>query len=211
MKSNNKISMHSTAELIEHRQLITSSGNQYRLESVRSCAVGDQSHKYKAIDVEVKVTIGRNTIGQYSQETGDYDSQPRPKCMIKKYIGSLEISIRNESSMNHYIRSLPGSEEVVARFIESAYCVTNSSYYLITEKCGENDLFDAVQLTHGGMPERLARLVFGNLARNVKFLHDHGIAHRDLTSMNVILGSNSQVKLIDFEMAVLLSILHGED
>merc|ERR1711902_321049 len=38
------------------------------------------------------------------------------------------------------------------------------------------------------------------IAQGIEFLHEHGIAHRDIKMMNVVLVNN-EAKLIDFDMA----------
>jgi predicted Ser/Thr protein kinase len=54
---------------------------------------------------------------------------------------------------------------------------------------------------HGAFPEDQAKRVLGQLATALQFVHDRGIAHRDLKPGNVMLTPQGRVKLMDFGLA----------
>ncbi|KAJ3296783.1 hypothetical protein HK104_001199 [Borealophlyctis nickersoniae] len=66
---------------------------------------------------------------------------------------------------------------------------------------GEGEGMDGVGPGAGGIPELEAKKVIRELAQAVAFLHHENISHRDLKLENVLLTSNSHVKLGDFGLS----------
>lgn len=62
-------------------------------------------------------------------------------------------------------------------------------------------LEDELKAHKNGIPEANAKVWFTQLANAVKFIHDKGVAHRDLKLENVLLDSKKMVKLSDFGFA----------
>ncbi|KAJ3296430.1 hypothetical protein HDU79_006661 [Rhizoclosmatium sp. JEL0117] len=59
------------------------------------------------------------------------------------------------------------------------------------------DLFDYIE-QEPRMGEKVARMIFRQIAEAVKYLHSKGFVHRDIKDENVIIDDSMRVKLIDF-------------
>lgn len=53
----------------------------------------------------------------------------------------------------------------------------------------------------GTVPERTTKLIMAEVIHAVKFLHSHGIVHRDIKPDNVLITSQGHPRLVDFGMA----------
>jgi serine/threonine-protein kinase len=54
---------------------------------------------------------------------------------------------------------------------------------------------------HGPLPLSEATFIFQRVVDAVSYVHDHGVAHRDIKSTNVKIGTRREVKLLDFGIA----------
>lgn len=76
--------------------------------------------------------------------------------------------------------------------------------YVLRQPFAEMDLFDYIK-----KPFSLDHVLAGlrEIAEAIRFLHAHGIAHRDIKTENIVI-LNSQFKLIDFDYAEESSVFH---
>uniref|UniRef100_A0A3B3YLT8 Serine/threonine-protein kinase n=1 Tax=Poecilia mexicana TaxID=48701 RepID=A0A3B3YLT8_9TELE len=83
--------------------------------------------------------------------------------------------------------------------------VEGQGFMLVMERPLQcQDLFDLVT-DSGGLPERLALRFFRQTVEALKFVHAHGIVHRDVKDENILVDTRTlEVKLIDFGSAALL-------
>jgi hypothetical protein len=72
--------------------------------------------------------------------------------------------------------------------------------FIVMEFCEGATLGDLLS-HHGAFPEDQAKRVLGQLATALQFVHDRGVAHRDLKPGNVMLTPQGRVKLMDFGLA----------
>jgi tRNA A-37 threonylcarbamoyl transferase component Bud32 len=72
--------------------------------------------------------------------------------------------------------------------------------FLVMEFCNGATLGDLL-VGHGPFPEAQVRLILGQLATALTFVHERGVVHRDLKPGNVMLTPEGQVKLTDFGLA----------
>ncbi|KAK8887599.1 hypothetical protein M9Y10_038650 [Tritrichomonas musculus] len=113
-------------------------------------------------------------------------------------IVSLEICLQDEY-FSHFINELyihsrirhPSISEIHDLLFE------NNLIYLIFELCNEGDLNDIVQES-GGLDESQAKHYFFQIMSAIKYIHQLGIAHRDIKLENILITENKNVKLTDF-------------
>ena len=74
---------------------------------------------------------------------------------------------------------------------------TDTMIYIVTEYAARGDIFDYL-VTNGKMSEPEARHKFVQIVSAVKYCHSHGVVHRDLKAENLLLDSESNIKLADF-------------
>lgn len=80
------------------------------------------------------------------------------------------------------------------------------SIYMVMELC-QHDLYNYVQ-KHKTISEKEILDIFRQIVSGVKFLHDNGVAHRDIKLENVIF-CNDKWKLTDFGHATKKQISHN--
>ena len=76
----------------------------------------------------------------------------------------------------------------------------SSRAYLVTELCEGGDLRARVA-ARGRLSEGEARRFLRSLLSALRYLHRHGILHRDLKLANLLLTAGGEVKLADFGLA----------
>jgi len=83
-------------------------------------------------------------------------------------------------------------------------CHRDDFYALVTEYAKHGDFFE---LVINGLinSEVLVRTYFHQLIEGLEYIHSQGIAHLDLKLENLMLGSDFQLKIIDFDQAQLIS------
>lgn len=89
-------------------------------------------------------------------------------------------------------------------------CTHNGRWNHVMEYCQEGDLFSLVQKRYLSGPDRLNdRLcIFKQLVQGVHYLHEHGIAHRDIKLENILVTNTSKLKITDFGVSEVFSGIH---
>lgn len=89
-------------------------------------------------------------------------------------------------------------------------CTHNGHWNHVMEYCQEGDLFSLVQKGYLTGPDRLTdRLcLFKQLVQGINYLHEHGIAHRDIKLENLLITNTSKLKITDFGVSEVFSGIH---
>jgi serine/threonine protein kinase len=69
--------------------------------------------------------------------------------------------------------------------------------YLVMELVTGNTLLSSI-LVPGSLTEDVVKCIFKQLLVTVAYIHDQGIAHRDLKLENVLVNARGQIKIVDF-------------
>ena len=84
-------------------------------------------------------------------------------------------------------------------FVEPNGDVKEGISYIVTEYV-ENNLFDFCK-TMGGMGEEAGKFFLHQMINVLEYIHDKGIAHRDIKLENILLDSQLNLKLLDFGLS----------
>lgn len=89
-------------------------------------------------------------------------------------------------------------------------CTDHGRWNHVMEYCEEGDLYSLVEKKYLSATERdKDRLcLFKQLIQGLNYLHQHGIAHRDIKLENLLITSNSKLKITDFGASDIFSGMH---
>jgi len=73
--------------------------------------------------------------------------------------------------------------------------------YILMEYAPHGDFFDFVTKHRDEIDEKLARTYFRQLIDGIEYLHQSGVAHLDLKPENLLLGSDFNLKIADFDLS----------
>ncbi|XP_072389988.1 testis-specific serine/threonine-protein kinase 3-like [Diabrotica undecimpunctata] len=114
------------------------------------------------------------------------DTKKAPKDFVKKFLPrELEIL----ALINH-----PHIIHVQSIFLRK------QRYYIFMKLAEKGDLLDYL-LKNGATSENRARVWFRQIALAVQYLHELGVAHRDLKCENCLISANNNLKIADFGFA----------
>jgi serine/threonine protein kinase len=113
--------------------------------------------------------------------------------------------VRNEFKIGEYLnhQNLIYTKELIKDYVgRSKISTSEAEYYIVMEYC-PYDFFNLVM--SGLMEHNEIACYFKQIIDGVAFLHQHGLAHRDLKLDNCVVNDWGQLKLIDFGSAVQFS------
>ena len=138
-----------------------------------------------------KIFLGKHII------TGEY-------VAIKRFDKSLyKNDLQNLKRLKKELKILKTvMHENIIKLLE--IIENNNKIYLITEYC-PNDLYSQI-IINQKLPEEQALKYFEQIINALNYLHENGIAHRNLKLDNILLTkNNTQIKLIDFGLSTFYS------
>ena len=106
--------------------------------------------------------------------------------------------VRQEVAIHHRLKH-PSILELITFFEDENYV------YLVLELCHNGELAKFQKQNNMVFTEPEARSVFDQVVSGLRYLHSHGIMHRDLTLANLMLTSDMKVKIGDFGLATKLA------
>ena len=110
----------------------------------------------------------------------------------------LDMCLQDEF-FNHFLNELDIHSRIRHPSINEIRDVLldNQTVYIVFEFCDGGDLNDIVQ-DSGGLDESDAKNYFFQIMSAIKYIHQLGIAHRDIKLENVLITQDHQAKLTDF-------------
>ena len=110
-------------------------------------------------------------------------------------------NISNDDFFNHFKNELIIHSQIRHPGITQLkdVLVDKKNIYVVLERCDGGDLNDLV-MDEGGLPENRARHYFQHIMGAIKYIHNLGIAHRDIKLENILVTSQDFAKLTDFRL-----------
>jgi serine/threonine protein kinase len=147
-----------------------------------------------------------------------------------KYIAIKKFNLKHKHEVNPSLNSLKNNlnkfiKEIniisnlrhpnITLYIGSSinYLAANSlrnEYYLITEYIGKGSLFDFLHVLKLKFSCLETLSIIYEIAIALKYLHSRDILHCDLKSSNILLDDNFKIKVSDFGLSKLYSILSND-
>jgi protein-serine/threonine kinase len=89
-------------------------------------------------------------------------------------------------------------------------CTDHGRWNHVMEYCAEGDLFSLISKKYLNKDDRESdRLcLFKQLVQGINYLHNNGIAHRDIKLENLLISSDSKLKITDFGVSEVFSGIH---
>jgi serine/threonine protein kinase len=121
---------------------------------------------------------------------------PRANCMedAKAEIGVSTFLAKQRSKALDSVKHLMASSK---SYQDEEYT------YFVSDYVEQGELFNHVK-DRGGFPEPIAKEYARQVLEGVASMHSNGVAHRDISLENVLLGADDTVQLIDFGQAVMI-------
>lgn len=126
--------------------------------------------------------------------------------IIEKYDGYDRSRVLREIDLLHFLSDCPNVLHLHDSYEE------NDRFYVVFKKMDGGPLLHHIQ-NKKFFTEREASLVVKDIAVALKFLHDHGISHRDLKPDNILCVNEEEIVPIvicDFNLASGISTIRGD-
>lgn len=173
-------------------------------EEVKRLAEAQFGHVFlwqHRIDTSKKIVVKRisNNADSIKKNQKRCHSQLHGEDPFTEFGATLAIS---GLSREFHESSCGGRQESDCPFLPHTYgCWRDSQYtYLASEYCTGGELFNVVQ-DKGSLPEEEVKAYVRDVLCAVRHLHSHGIAHRDISLENILLGEDGRIRLIDLGAA----------
>ncbi|ODH31008.1 HAL protein kinase [Paracoccidioides brasiliensis] len=153
---------------------------------------GKEIGKGATATVKVMCRKGGKRVEQYAvkefRKRGQYEDE-------EEYIKKVKSEFSIAKSLNH--------PNIVKTF---RLCTHNGRWNHVMEMCSHGELFSLVQKDYLEPVDNLC--FFKQTVRGVAYLHDNGIAHRDIKLENLLLSDEGHVKITDFGVSEVFSGIH---
>ncbi|XP_061187055.1 serine/threonine-protein kinase Nek1-like [Saccostrea echinata] len=155
-------------------------------------------------DYDVLQEIGKGTYGKVYKarlKRGDRNEIFAIKKIdfIKANSKELEQLRREEDILKLLCDQ---KHENIVRYIASFS--VGSVLYIVTEYCSGGSLFHYLCERKTGLEEYEFKIYLEQILNGVKYLHSKKITHRDLKTKNILLTSDSKIKIADFGVAKIV-------
>jgi serine/threonine protein kinase len=142
--------------------------------------------------------IGKGSFATVKLAVADDGSRVAIKIIRKSKVRD-DITIKREAAI---LRSVNHTN--IIKYYDLLQ--DKSKYYIIMELIDGDELYNVTLKYPGGhgIPESQSKKYFSQIVSAVSYCHSQFISHRDLKLENIMLGSDDNVKLIDFGLSTRL-------
>lgn len=136
----------------------------------------------------VRRCLERATSKEFAVKIIDVTRYDNADSEVVRQSGKNEIQLLQSCASHKYIIQLHEAFE------------TPAYLFLVFELCKNGELFDYLTQVVT-LSEKRTRIVMRQLLEAIRFLHAHGIVHRDIKAENILLDGDMNIKLSDFGFA----------
>lgn len=155
--------------------------------------------------IELNNIIGKGSFGTVYK--GYNEKNPQEKVAIKKVLNDVaitKINARDEISVLENLSKIPESSNYIARVFDH-YLVkeTYQYYYYIISEYIEGITLENYLISKNNFNNNKDELwnIIKDLIDGLVFIHQNGVAHRDIKSSNIMITNDNKVKYIDFGLS----------
>ena len=184
-------------------------GQRYKLlETLQASLFGSVKVAYdqlNSVEVAIKISVKSLATHGRARSGAKVLENVKREANVMRYIQSLAAQQQQSPQdivPNNNEQPVKNGKENVCALIEEI----DDEYFhhLITEFVSGGDLHSLLlSLPNHRLAEPQAKYLFRQLARGVKYLHEHNVAHLDLSLENVCVSNTGKAKIIDFGVAVI--------
>lgn len=133
----------------------------------------------------------------------------------KKGGGTIQYAVKEfrkksaRETEEEYVRKVK-SEYTIAKSLSHPnivqtvrLCTNNGRWNHVMEYCQQGELFSLVERKYFKAEDR--NCIFKQVLRGVNYLHEHGIAHRDIKLENLLMTDDGYIKITDFGVSEVFS------
>lgn len=117
----------------------------------------------------------------------------------------MEAKIHEELNKEIY-RTSRGYKHIV-RMLDEVYSLANNEHYIVLEYCTNGSLLDLLRDLSDPYALEISKRLIKDILLGLQFMHQLGIAHRDIKLDNILLHHDSQrviCKIADFGLSVMM-------
>ncbi|KAK5459433.1 hypothetical protein LTS15_003561 [Exophiala xenobiotica] len=179
---------------LKSRRLSTSPSDDFVVDV---CSLEDEFVSASKIGRRKEIGKGASATVMIMLKRGDKKSGGVCQYAVKEF---RKKSIRETEE--EYIRKVK-SEYTIAKSADHPnivrtvrLCTNNGRWNHVMEYCQQGELFGLVERKYFKAEDR--NCIFKQVLRGVKYLHEHGIAHRDIKLENILMTDDGHIKITDF-------------
>ncbi|KIW20385.1 hypothetical protein PV08_00960 [Exophiala spinifera] len=161
------------------------------------CPLEDEFVSASKIGRRKEVGRGASATVKIMLRRGDKRSDGAPLFAVKEFRKRSTRETEEE-----YVRKVK-SEYTIAKSANHPnivrtvrLCTSNDRWNHVMEFCQQGELFSLVERKYFKAEDR--NCIFKQVLRGVGYLHEHGIAHRDIKLENLLMTDEGHIKITDF-------------
>lgn len=164
---------------------------------VEVCALEDEFASASKIGRRKEIGKGASSTVKIMLRKGSKKGEGTALCAVKEFRRRSPQETEEE-----YVRKVK-SEYTIAKSLNHPnivqtirLCTSNGRWNHVMEYCQQGELFSLVERKYLKAADRYC--IFKQVLRGVEYLHDHGIAHRDIKLENLLMTDDGYIKITDF-------------